>query len=244
MAKQRLDKFLSTQKGLSRSEARAIIRKIGLYVNGTSVFDPSFVFDPNSSSVIFRGEKIKYKNYVYILMNKPKGVLSASEDKSRRTVVDLVPDELKRRQLAPIGRLDKDTTGLILLTDDGIFSHNCISPSKSVEKAYEAVLDGDITAAMIELFAKGIILADGTACKSAILERIGENRARITITEGKYHQIKRMLGTVGLGVVDLKRIRIGKLILPEYLKEGDCVEIDRETAQSALFPSEETTFYS
>ncbi len=234
MEKQRLDKFLSAQKGFSRSEARNIIRKTGLYVDGISVFDPSFTIDPDSSSVVFKGENIEYKKYIYILMNKPKGVLSASEDKSRKTVVDLVPDELKRRELAPVGRLDKDTTGLILLTDDGVFSHNCISPSKSVQKVYEAVLDGDVTQSMIESFAKGTILADGTVCKRAILERIGENKARIIITEGKYHQIKRMFGTVGLGVVDLKRIKIGKLVIPEYLKEGECIELSCEEAQCAL----------
>ena len=183
MEKQRLDKFLSNQTGLSRSESRNVIRLTGLYVNGKSVFDPSFIIDATTAEVIFKGQKLEFKKYVYILMNKPKGVLCATNDKTQKTVLDLLPESLKNRKLAPVGRLDKDTTGLLLITDDGEFSHNCISPSKNVKKVYEAELDGVLTEQMVENFKEGITLADGTLCKGAKLEILDENIAHITITE-------------------------------------------------------------
>lgn len=234
MEKQRLDKFLSNQTGLSRSEARNVIRATGLYVNGKSVFDPSFIIDVSTAEVIFKGQRLEFKKYVYILMNKPKGVLSATNDKSQKTVLDLLPENLKNRKLAPVGRLDKDTTGLLLITDDGEFSHNCISPSKNVKKIYEAVLDGELTEQMVENFKEGIILADGTLCKGAHLEILDKNIARITITEGKYHQIKRMFGTQGLGVNELKRLMIGHLEIPTQLLEGEYTEITPQEALKAI----------
>lgn len=234
MEKQRLDKFLSNQTGLSRSEARNVIRATGLYVNGKSVFDPSFIIDAETADVIFKGNKLTFKKYVYILMNKPKGVLSATNDKKQKTVLDLLPENYKNRKLAPVGRLDKDTTGLLLITDDGEFSHNCISPSKNVEKVYEAELDGVLTEQMIETFKQGVTLADGAICKPAKLEIIENNKACLTITEGKYHQIKRMFGTVDLGVNELRRLSVGSLCLPQDIAEGEYIEIEAEEAFGAL----------
>ncbi len=234
MEKQRLDKFLSNQTGLSRSESRNTIRATGLYVNGKSVFDPSFIIDAETSEIIFKGKKLTFKKYVYILMNKPKGVLCATNDKSQKTVLDLLPENFKNRKLSPVGRLDKDTTGLLLITDDGDFSHNCISPVKNVKKIYEAELDGNLTEQMVEKFKEGITLADGTVCKPAELKILQNNKAQITITEGKYHQIKRMFGTVGLGVNELKRLSIGKLRIPENLTEGEYTEISVQEANRAI----------
>ena len=234
MEKQRLDKFLSNQTGLSRSEARDVIRTTGLYVNGKSVFDPSFIIDADTADIVFKDKKLTFKKYIYILMNKPKGVLSATSDKSQKTVLDLLSENFRNRKLAPVGRLDKDTTGLLLITDDGEFSHNCISPSKNVKKVYEAELDGNLTPQMIDIFKEGVTLADGTVCKPAKLQIIDKNTAQITIAEGKYHQIKRMFGTVDLGVNSLKRLSIGELKLPENLAEGEYVEIEREEAFRAL----------
>lgn len=234
MEKQRLDKFLSNQTGLSRSESRNVIRLTGLYVNGKSVFDPSFIIDATTAEVIFKGQKLEFKKYVYILMNKPKGVLCATNDKTQKTVLDLLPENYKNRKLAPVGRLDKDTTGLLLITDDGEFSHNCISPSKNVKKVYEAELDGVLTEKMVENFKEGITLADGTLCKGAKLEILDENIAHITITEGKYHQIKRMFGTQGLGVNELKRLTIGELKIPNGLLEGEYTEITPQEALKAI----------
>ena len=234
MEKQRLDKFLSNQTGLSRSESRNIIRLTGLHVNGKSLFDPSFIIDATTAEVIFKGKKLEFKKYVYILMNKPKGVLCATNDKTQKTVLDLLPENYKNRKLAPVGRLDKDTTGLLLITDDGEFSHNCISPSKNVKKVYEAELDGVLTEKMVENFKEGITLADGTLCKGAKLEILDKNIAHITITEGKYHQIKRMFGTQGLGVNELKRLTIGELKIPNGLLEGEYTEITPQEALKAI----------
>ena len=239
MKKQRLDKFISNQTLLSRSIVRTGILKGKATVNGDVVRSIGEIIDADSDIVTYDGNDIGFKEYVYVLMNKPKGVLSAATDKSRETVVDLVPPHIKRPNLAPVGRLDKDTTGLLLITDDGIFAHNCISPKKSISKSYIAMLDGDITDDMINDFAQGVILADGTQCREAILERVSQNIARIIITEGKYHQIKRMFGTVGLGVNDLHREAIGGLCLPDGLNEGECVEMTKEQLETAILNKNE-----
>lgn len=234
MKKQRLDKFISNQLILSRSVVRTGIHRGQATVNGAVQRDIAFAVDASQDEISYNGEKVGFKEYVYILMNKPAGVLSAATDKSRQTVVDLVPEHIKRQNLAPVGRLDKDTTGLLLITDDGVFAHNCISPKKSISKSYVATLDGDINDDMIIKFNEGVVLADGTQCRSATLQRISQNVARIIITEGKYHQIKRMFGTVGLGVNALHREAIGELYLPKDLKSGECIEMTKEQLESAI----------
>lgn len=234
MKKQRLDKFISNQLLLSRSIVRSGILKGKATVNGIVVRNAGEIVDADSDQITYEGNIIGYKEYVYILMNKPKGVLSAATDKSRKTVVDLVPESLRRQGLFPVGRLDKDTTGLLLITDDGVFAHNCISPKKAISKSYVVTLDGDINDDMIKSFKEGVVLADGTLCKPAVLERVAENVARIIITEGKYHQIKRMFGTVGLGVNDLRRESIGGLALPDTLKEGECIEMTKEQLENSI----------
>lgn len=234
MKKQRLDKFIANQLILSRSVVRNAIQKGKVKINGITVRDSGTIIT-ESDNVTFEEKSVTYKEHIYILMNKPMGILSASNDKSRKTVVDLVPSNLKRQGMFPVGRLDKDTTGLLIITDDGEFAHNCISPKKEISKSYIATLDGDITDNMIKTFADGVVLADGTLCKSAVLEKVDTNVARIIITEGKYHQIKRMFGTVGLGVNQLHRESIGNLTLPPELLHGECVEIDAETLKNSIF---------
>ncbi len=230
---QRLDKIISTQLNIPRSVARKHIRWGKVSVDGKVLRDPAVQVSPESA-IEYRGQAVVYKEHIYIIMNKPKGVLSASNDKSRETVVDIVPDDLRRNGLAPVGRLDKDTTGLLIITDDGDFAHNVISPKKNVIKTYEVLLDGEITDDMIPVFEEGIVLADGTKCRPAVLKRIAENKAEIKISEGKYHQIKRMFGTVGLGVNELKRTALGGLKLPEELGEGECRELS-ESEISCIF---------
>ena len=227
MEKQRLDRYISNQLILPRSQVRTGIRRGRATVNGDTVKDPSALIE-TGADIVYDSVKIEYKKYVYIIMNKPAGVLCATQDKSQKTVIDLVPPSLKRPELAPVGRLDKDTTGLLLITDDGTFAHNCISPKKNVKKCYIADIDAELDESAIAQFKEGITLADGTLCKSADLEIIGQKRVRITITEGKYHQIKRMLGVVGAGVVSLHRESIGALVLPEGLREGECRETNAE----------------
>ncbi len=221
----RLDKFISSQLNLTRSDAKKSIKKGLVEINNTIITDSGFLLESDVDSVFYNGQAVTYKRYRYIIMNKPKGILSASNDKRRKTVVDLVPNELSRPNLFPVGRLDKDTTGLLIITDDGDFAHKVISPKSMIEKAYIAELDGDINEEIIDAFSKGIVLHDGTSCAPAKLFRLEKNRARVVITEGKYHQIKRMFGTVNLGVNSLHRESIGRLKIPEGLNFGECVEI-------------------
>ncbi len=234
MKKQRLDKFIANQLILSRSVVRNAIQKGKVKINGITVRDSGTIIT-ESDNVTFEEKSVTYKEHIYVIMNKPMGILSASNDKSRKTVVDLVPSNLKRQGMFPVGRLDKDTTGLLIITDDGEFAHNCISPKKEISKSYIATLDGNITDNMLKTFADGVVLADGTLCKSAVLEKVDTNIARIIITEGKYHQIKRMFGTVGLGVNQLHRESIGNLTLPPELLQGECVEIDAQTLKNSIF---------
>lgn len=221
MAKERFDKIISNQFNISRKEARIAIRQGKGTVDGVVLKDPSTLVETDRE-IEFGGQKLEYKKFVYILMNKPKGVLSATDDKRQKTVVDLVPEKFRRNGLFPVGRLDKDTTGLLIITDDGDFAHKVISPNKDVDKTYLVTLDGAVTKEMEKAFSEGVTLADGTVCKTAKLEDLGENKALVTITEGKYHQIKRMFGTVGLGVNELERRSVGGLYLPSDLGYGEC----------------------
>lgn len=235
MEKQRLDKYLSGQiTDLSRKDARAAIRGGRVKISDETVKDPAVLIDAEKAKVVFDGQAVGYKKYVYIVMNKPAGVLSAASDESRQTVVDLVPEKLRRSNIAPVGRLDKDTTGLLIITDDGELAHRCISPKYKLPKTYLAELDGDFGNRETEDFRHGITLADGTKCRPALLERVAEKTARITVTEGKYHQIKRMFGVVGLGVNALHREAIGGLSLPKNLACGECTELTHSELVSAL----------
>lgn len=224
MELQRLDKFIATQKNITRKEARNLISHGKVKVNGQNIGNADKKIDPKTDKVYLNGEQIGYKKYMYIMLNKPRGVLSATSDKSRKTVVDLVPDGLKRKDLFPVGRLDKDTTGLLIITDDGEFAHRVISPKSGTEKVYVATLDKEILGQHIIAFKNGVTLADGTPCLPAKLERDKQfkNIATVTVLEGKYHQIKRMFGVIGLGVNELHRKSIGGVQLDPTLKEGEC----------------------
>lgn len=234
MKKKRLDKFISNQLTVSRSTVRTGIQRGQALVNGNIITDAGFIIDVDSDTVVYNNIIVEYKEFLYILMNKPSGILSASNDKSRKTVVDLVVEKFNRKGLFPVGRLDKDTTGLLIITDDGVFAHNCISPKKGIPKTYIAELDGDFDSKTVERFKNGVVLADGTVCKPALLERVSKNVARLTITEGRYHQIKRMFGTENLGVNKLHRESIGGLKLPEDLKEGEYVETNRAELEKLI----------
>ena len=227
MNSQRLDKIIASQFNMSRSIARKVIRYGRVTVDGAVIHDPAFSADPQKNAIEFRGQALDFKEHIYLLLNKPKGILSASEDKNRKTVVDLVPENLSRKGLFPVGRLDRDTTGLLIITDDGDFAHKVLSPKKNIFKTYRVTLDGNITEDIIKKFAEGVTLADGTKCRPAILKAIKENYGEIKISEGRYHQIKRMFGTVDLGVNELERIAVGNLFLPENLDVGECQELSK-----------------
>ncbi len=224
----RLDKYVSVAMNVSRADSKRIIGSGKITIDDLCVKKTDFKVDTEIMSVKYGNEKLIYKEFIYILMNKPAGLLSASNDKRAKTVIDIIPPTLKREGLFPVGRLDKDTTGFLIITNDGDFAHRIISPKSNIEKLYYASLDGDVTDQMIAGFKEGIVLADGTQCLSAKLERAGDCAAYVTVREGKYHQVKRMLGTVGLGVNKLHRISIGGLSLPIDLKQGDCVELTQE----------------
>lgn len=221
----RLDKLISNQTSLSRSQVRKLVTKGKVTVNGNIVRIFDTKVDDIYDCICVDGQKINYSKFVYFLLNKPKGILSASNDKSRKTVVDLIDSKYSSRNLFPVGRLDKDTTGLLIITDDGDIAHKIISPKSKIPKTYLVELDGNLSDSIVEKFIKGVVLADGTVCSPATLEIISDNTARVTITEGKYHQIKRMFGTVGLGVNNLHRLSIGNLVLPDNLRAGEYSEI-------------------
>lgn len=225
MEKIRLDKFLSNQLNISRSEIRKQIKRGSASLNGKVVTDFGAAVCVQTDEVFFENKKVDYKKFIYILMNKPAGVLSASRDKSSKTVIDLIPENLKRKNLFTVGRLDKDTTGLLIITDDGAFAHNCITPGKNVKKVYLASLDCALELSAAKEFEDGIVLSDGYKCRPAVLEILEDNKARVTVTEGKYHQVKRMFKAVGVNVTALHRESVGKLSLPSDLAPGECEEL-------------------
>ena len=191
---------------------------------------PECKYDESNISLKINGEEIEIKEHIYLLLNKPKGYISATETPSEKTVLDLVPYKYKYRDLFPAGRLDKDTTGLMLITDDGEFAHNILSPRKHVKKEYEVTIDIPVTSTMVTEFKNGVNLNDGE-CKTADLEITGEYTANVILTEGRYHQIKRMFGCFGAKVVELNRIRMGNLYLPTDLKLGEVKELSQDELQ-------------
>ena len=216
----RLDKLLSENTSYSRSEIKLLIKKGQAKVFGEIIKKPDIQVD-FSDDIELCGKKVNTSEFIYIKMNKPKGVLTATRDK-RETVLDLIPPELKRKKLFPVGRLDKNTTGLLIITNDGELAHNLLSPKKHISKTYEADLDGAMPENLEQGFLNGVTLQDGTKLKPAKLEKLDETKALITVTEGKYHQIKRMFGVFGLGVNELKRLSFAEVKLDNSLKEGEC----------------------
>lgn len=226
---ERIDKIISSAKNISRKDASQLIKLGKITVNGKAVKSPKEKFDEISDDIFCGDEKIEYNKFVYIMMNKPKGVISASEGKSDQTVIDILPKEMKRKNLFPAGRLDKDTTGFMLITDDGDFAHRILSPKNHIEKTYIADLDKPFGDDVISDFEKGIELKDAV-CMPANIEALNGDftRAVVTIKQGMYHQIKRMFKKHSITVVDLKRIKMGGLFLDTSLNEGECRYITPE----------------
>ena len=232
--KERLDKYISSQTALSRKEAQKAIRDKRVTVNGEPCRTPDAKIDTDADAVTLDGKTLNYAKYVYYMMDKPSGVVSATEDKTERTVIDILPPELIRDGLFPAGRLDKDTTGLLIITDDGDYAHRMLSPKKHVVKRYIAELDREPDDDVSQSFEQGIILADGTACKSASAVPMGEKLVSVEISEGKYHQVKRMFAALGYKVVALRRVKIGALELDNGLSEGDVRIMSEEEAFSVF----------
>ncbi|MBQ6872903.1 MAG: rRNA pseudouridine synthase [Clostridia bacterium] len=228
---ERLDKILSSALKISRGDVKKLMKKQSVTVNGTLVKSGEMKIDPDTDEIRLNGSPVVYQKNIYLMMNKPEGVISASNDRSQETVVDLVPEEFRRDGLFPAGRLDADTTGFVLITDDGDFAHRILSPKNHVEKTYHARLAQRLSDGDIERFLSGIELKDGTLCLEARLRVIEDGETplvEVVIHEGKYHQVKRMFAALGNRVVQLRRIKIGGLSLDGTLAEGECREITRE----------------
>ncbi len=217
----------------SRKEVHSLIKKKVVTVNGELVTTPKQQVKEDDL-VVVDGNEIAYQQYHYFLLNKPKGVISATEDRSQQTVISLLKTKDRYQGIAPVGRLDKYTTGLLLLTNDGALAHELLAPNKHVTKVYRAKISGVASEGTIKTFASGITLGDGTKLKPAKLEILAQDKVHnlsqieIQIQEGKYHQIKRMFGAVGMKVLELDRISMGKLSLPTDLKRGQYQEITRD----------------
>ena len=228
MALMRLDKLLADLGVASRKELRDIIRAGRVSVDGTVFKKPEQKVDPEAQNLMLDGESLSYRRHHYYLLDKPLGVVTATEDREQKTVLDLLPPELRRMGLFPVGRLDKDTSGLLVLTDDGDFAHRVISPKFCVEKRYYARVDGEVDAEDAEAFAAGLTLRDGTVCLPARLERLAPGECIVTVTEGKYHQVRRMLAARGKPVKELRRLSIGALCLDENSEPGSLRELGED----------------
>lgn len=239
MTEIRIDKFLSSQLNISRSDAKKLIKTAIVTINGKQIKKSDFSFNPNIDEVCVNREKIEYKKYIYIMLNKPQGVVSAVEDNVQTTVVDILPEALKRKGLFPAGRLDKDTVGFVLITDDGEFAHNILSPAHHVPKTYLVEVDNVLSSAQLEKFTSGMKIGEEIfkPAKISLTDEKSENGNyiyKITITEGRYHQIKRMFSAVSNPVIKLKRIAIGGLPLDESLLPGQARELTKEELNSIV----------
>lgn len=231
---QRLDKLIASQGRFSRREVQELIKNGAVKVNGITVRDRGAKSDDEKDTVTVNGEQLDFQRFVYIMLNKPKGFVSATNDKNEKTVIDLVPKEFKGRNLFPAGRLDITTTGFVLVTDDGDFAHRILSPKNHIEKTYEARLAESVTEGQLEAVRNGIGLKDGTKCLPAKVTVLADGEkplVEIKICEGKYHQIKRMFAAAGNGVIELKRTQMGRLTLDPSLKEGECRLLDAHEVQ-------------
>ena len=218
----RIDKLISDMGIASRREAAAAARRGGVTVDGVAVKDVSKHIDPEKQTVSYLGREISYRKYTYVMLNKPEGYVSATEDSRLPVVTELLSDELRRMELFPVGRLDRDTVGLMILTNDGASAHSLLSPRHHVKKEYRFRCDSPLPSDAEERFSSGVTLADGYECKSAVLvadpDRMG---GVITLTEGKYHQIKRMVASLECHLTYLERISFGTIPLDTTLNRGE-----------------------
>ena len=225
MELQRLDKIIASGGRWSRREVKLLVRQGRVLVDGVPARSAEDRRAPETAEITVDGERLAWRRYTWLMMNKPAGVLSATEDGRGKTVLDLLPEELRRRELFPVGRLDKDTEGLLLLTNEGGLAHDLLSPKKHVDKVYYARTAGELEEADCRAFAAGMVLGDGLECLPAGLEILsagaGGSEALVTLREGKFHQVKRMLAARGKPVLYLKRMKMGNLTLDPALEPGE-----------------------
>ncbi len=224
--KERLDKFIANQMGVSREDAKEFIKRRVVTVNGETAKLFDMKIDTENDKVIVDGNEVCYREHIYIMLNKPQGVVCATKDRDFKTVIDLVPEGLKRKDLFPAGRLDVDTEGFVLITDDGKLAHDMLSPKKHVPKVYFARLEHEADESYIEKFENGMKIDGGDVCLPAKIEILDKrDEVLITLNEGMFHQVKRMIHYCENEVVYLKRIKIGGIDLDENLGLGECREI-------------------
>ena len=235
----RLDKYLVACAVGSRTEVKNFLKAGRVTVNGKKKKSAKLQINEETDDICFDGQKLEYEEFVYYMMNKPQGVISATEDPKHKTVLDLLDDYARAKEVFPVGRLDIDTHGLLLLTNDGQLAHALLSPKRHVDKTYLAQVDGIMTDEDIETFAQGIPLKDFT-CQPAKLELVfidrekNQSLVRVTIAEGKFHQVKRMVAYCGKEVVDLQRLTMGTLTLDENLKCGEWRRLTKEELEGLL----------
>lgn len=228
---QRLDKVLANMGYGSRKDVKKMIKSGAVEIEDTVVLDPEMKIDPEVQSIKVNGKEVVYRKYIYLMLNKPKGVITATEDMSQHTVLDLIDEEYLKFNPSPVGRLDKYTEGLLLLTNDGMLNHKLTSPKKEIDKEYYAEVYGRVTKSDVDAFREGIVLDDGYKTLPAELEILEESQVSkvlVKIKEGKFHQVKRMFQAVGKKVIYLKRLRIGNLKLDETLKPGEYRELTED----------------
>ena len=234
----RLDKCLADCGLGTRSEVKSLLKAKRITVNGKVVNNGKVQVNPETDEILFDGEKIQYEEFVYIMMNKPKGVVSATEDNLHKTVLDLIDPLYFKKGVFPVGRLDIDTHGLLLLTNDGELAHRLLSSKKHVTKIYQARVEGVMTEEDAAAFEKGIVLSDGTECMPARLDILSttqdESIVQIRLKEGKFHQVKRMVKACGKTVVDLQRLTMGPLKLDESLALGESRLLTEEELESLM----------
>lgn len=236
----RLDKYLTNLAIGSRSQVKEIIKKGQIFVNDIKITKPDVHVDEFNDIIKLDGINLEYNKFYYYMLNKPQNVLSAVSDKNSKTVLDLL-DVKPKKGLFPVGRLDKDTEGLLIITNNGQLAHDLLSPSKHIPKTYYVELNGELISNDIELFKKGLDIGEKSITKPAILDILPEkNKAFITITEGKFHQVKRMFAAIGLTVTFLKRISMGDLKLDEKLKPGEYRPLTDEEVSLLLKNNEDS----
>lgn len=241
---ERLDKFLSDAGVASRRELKALLKTGVVQVNGRPVTDGAMKLDPAHDAVLLRGEPVEAPRRVVLLLHKPAGFVTSTEDPRDRTVMELIPPRYLRQSVVPVGRLDKETEGLLLLTNDGELAHRLISPKHGVEKRYYARHVGTAGAEDVAAFAAGLTLRDGTRCRPAVLRPLGPGESEITVTEGKYHQVRRMMASRGMTVAYLRREQEGALSLDGLpcgsVRELTEDEIDRLSSGDGSSPANTT----
>lgn len=233
----RLDKYLADMGKGTRSEVKKAIGKGLVRVNDEIVRKPETKLDTDVDVVLYDGESVGYAQFEYYMLNKPAGIISATEDKREKTVVDLIADK-KRKNLFPVGRLDRDTEGLLLISNDGELAHRLLSPSRHVDKVYYAKIEGTVTDADVEAFRQGIDIGEEKLTRPAklrILNSAERSEIELTICEGKFHQVKRMFHAVGKEVVYLKRLQMGTLVLDESLNPGDYRKLTEQEIADLCF---------